>query len=195
MNTQSLKNEKMIKKIVARIENAPHYGIGNYNYFVYPYKGIEPIDMTEIKYLAEILASKIPKEVDTIVTIESDGILIATLVADILGTKLLIAKTFDYQLDDRIEFEQVTGYYNRKMFVKPDNTIKNVAIVDCVISTGGSAKGLISALDEKNINVLGFYTIIDKCNYRGSSLLSNKIFSIFSVITGKESTKVVKINK
>ena len=74
----------------------PTYKTGNgYEYFVYPYKGITPINDGEIKYLADVIASKIPKDVDLIFTVETDGIFTALPVAMAIGKPLVSARWFN----------------------------------------------------------------------------------------------------
>ncbi len=90
--------------------------INNYQYFLYPFKGYSLVDISIYKGLAIYLANLIPENTEVILTIEADGIGIATLVAVELGLPLIICKQHHYNTPC-VEFEQKTGYYSRKMFM------------------------------------------------------------------------------
>lgn len=180
----------MIEKIKKNIKSSRIYNIKNYKYFVYPYKGITPINSEEIKYLSNIIASKIPKDTDLIFSVEVDGIFTALPVAILLGKPLVIARSFDYRMPKSFHFTQKTGYYERQLYFNFDpQKVKKVSIVDCILSTGGTIRSAINLFNKMGIQVEGIYTVINKVDYFDIKLLSqikSRFFSIFDVkIEGK----------
>lgn len=172
--------------IKKRLEKMPTYKTGNgYEYFVYPYKGITPIDDGEIKYLADIITSKIPKDVDLIFTVETDGIFTALPVAMAMEKPLVSARWFNYKMDKSFSFMQKTGYHKRKLYFYFDpKEVKKVAIIDCVLSTGGTIKAALNLFEELGVEVAGIYTVINKVNYSDKNFISqikDKLFSLFDV--------------
>ena len=168
--------KKMCDMRLYKIEN-------EYNYFVYPYKGITPIDTKEIKYLTNIISSKIPKDIDLIFTVETDGIFLALPIALSLGKPIVVARTFNYNMKDFFQFTQETGYYKRELFFSCDlKKIKKIAIVDCIMSTGGTLKTATGLFKKLGVDVEGIYVVINKINYSDTEFISqikNKFFAIF----------------
>ena len=176
----------IFNNIKKRLEEMPTYKTGNgYEYFVYPYKGITPIDDKEIKYLAEVIASKIPKDVDLIFTMETDGIFTALPVAMAMGKPLVSARWFNYKMDKSFSFTQKTGYHKRKLYFYFDpKKVKKVAIIDCVLSTGGTIKAALDLFKKLGVKVVGIYTVVNKTNYSNRDFISqikNKLFSLFDI--------------
>ncbi len=161
-----------LDKIVKVFEDSPVYAVkdsggtvAEYKYFVYPFKGFSLVDYSLYYSLGKYLARFIAKDVEAIVTVESDGIPVASFVAAELGLPLIIAKSFHYNLPCR-EFVQQTGYYNRKMYLSDVIEGKKVALVDCMISTGGTMKAMIEAIKTlPGTQISGIYCINNKNNY------------------------------
>ena len=175
----------MMNIIQENIENSRVYSTNGYEYFVYPYKGITPINSAEINYLAKIISDKISKDVDLIFTVETDGIFTALPVAMNLNKPLVVARSFDYKMPNPFHFTQKTGYHERELYFYFDpRKIKRVAIIECILSTGGTIKAVIDLLEKMNIEVGGIYTVINKINYSDVELMDNikhKLFSLFDV--------------
>lgn len=148
-----------------RIDNS-RGSVESYFYFLYPFKGYSLANTKHYKLLARYLAKMIPKEAEVIVSIESDGIGIATLVAAELELPLIISKHHHYNVDC-IKLVQEAGYHKRDMYLPTVVAGKKIAIVDCMVSTGGTVKALVSAIESlPGTTILGTYCVNDKNNYR-----------------------------
>lgn len=167
-----------------------------YDYFVYPYKGIVPIDDKEIKYLAEIIAHKIPKDVDLVFTVETDGILTALPVAMLLGKPLVVARSFDYKMSKAFHFTQKTGYHEKELYFYFDlQKIKKIVIIDCILSTGGTIKAAIDLFKKLGVEVEGVYVVINKTNYSNIEFIEqikSKLFSLFDIEIENDKISVKK---
>lgn len=140
--------------------------VEKYQYFLYPFKGFTLANHGIYNTLALYLAKMIPEETEAIVSIEADGIGIATLVAAHLRLPLVVAKSYHYGVDC-VTFTQQTGYYNRTMYMSKAIAGKKVAIVDCMVSTGGTVIKMIDAIKQiEGTELTGFYCVNDKSNYR-----------------------------
>ena len=182
-----MKNKNDCFAIVKRrLEKMPTYKTENgYKYFVYPYKGITPIDDKDIKYLAETVASKISNDVDAIFTVETDGIFTALPVAMLLSKPLIVARSFNYKMSKYLHFTQKTGYHERELFFHFDpSKIKKIAIIDCVLSTGGTIKASMDLFKALGVEVEGVYVVINKVNYSNLEFIDDiksRFFSLFDV--------------
>jgi len=161
-----------LDKIIKVFEDAPVYvtkdrggTVSEYKYFVYPFKGFSLVDYSLYYNLGGLLSKFISSDVEAIVTVESDGIPAASFVAAKLGLPLIIAKSFHYNLPC-VEFVQQTGYYNRPMYLSKVIEGKKVALIDCMISTGGTMKAMVDAINTlPNTKIDGVYCINNKNNY------------------------------
>lgn len=140
--------------------------VDSYLYFLYPFKGYSLANTKHYKLLARYLAKMIPQETEVIVSIESDGIGIATLVAAELALPLIISKHHHYHVDC-VKLEQEAGYHKRDMYLPKLVAGKKIAIVDCMVSTGGTVNALVKAIESLDgTTILGTYCVNDKNNYR-----------------------------
>lgn len=143
--------------------------VSGYKYFIYPFKGLTLVDHGLYKILAQYLAKMIAKDTEVLLTVEADGIGIATLVAAELNLPLVICKSFHYNAPC-LEFEQKTGYYNRLMYMPKVIQGKKVGIIDCLISTGGTIKTMIEkAISLPGTTINGVYCVNNKSNYQTGS--------------------------
>jgi adenine phosphoribosyltransferase len=187
----------MFESIKERLCKMPLYKTENgYEYFVYPYKGITPIDSREVQYLAEIINSKISKDVDLIFTVETDGIFTALPVALLSEKPIVVARTFNYKMTDFFQFTQETGYYKRELFFSLDlNKIKKVAILDCVLSTGGTLKAVTDLFRKIGVEVEGIYVVINKINYSNKEFLNQINDRLFAIFDAEIKGNSIIINK
>ena len=185
------------ESIRKRLSEMPIYKTENgYEYFVYPYKGITPIDSKEINYLAEIFNSKIPKDVDLIFTVETDGIFLALPLSSLSEKPLVVARIFNYNVTNFFQFTQETGYYKRELFFSFDlNKIKKVAIVDCILSTGGTLKAAIDLFKKLGVEVEGIYVVINKINYSDTKFLDQIKDRFFAVFDAEIKEDSIVVNK
>jgi adenine/guanine phosphoribosyltransferase-like PRPP-binding protein/pyrimidine deaminase RibD-like protein len=116
------------------------------------------------KYLGRL----IPKGTEVIVTIEADGIGIAHFVGAEVEIPVVISKHFHYNVPC-IELEQQAGYHKRTMYLPKAVAGKKIAIVDCMVSTGGTVKSLVKAIESlENTQITGIFVLNDKNNYRST---------------------------
>lgn len=173
ISEQIVQEKKMLNEAVDLFRNAETYkvtdnggSIDEYFYFLYPFKGYT---LTNTKYytlLGKYLAQMIPADTEVIVSIEADGIGIATLVAAQLELPLIISKHFHYHTPC-VSFIQEAGYHKRDMYLPKVIAGKKVAIVDCMVSTGGTVKAMVGAIESlPGTTITGIFCVNDKNNYR-----------------------------
>ena len=145
------------------IKDAPIVKKNGYNYIVHPITdGVPYIDPALLEEVATKMAEYIPKEVERIVTIEAMGIPLATAISLKLRKPFTIIRKREYGLPGEISVEQVTGYSKSKLFINGLEKGDKIAIVDDVLSTGGTLRAVLKALREKDIDVRMVVIAIDK---------------------------------
>ena len=199
---------KDIEVLIKKIEKSKIYMIKNYNYFVYPFKGIEPLTSAELLASTQMLEKLLPpsNSYDLILTFMTDGIILALPTALKLNKRLWIARDHHYHVCN-IGFDQLTGYLSRKMYLNAfwiDENQKplRIIIVDAIISTGGTVINSVNSLSEKyneKIMLCGVYALITKPQYRGCQKIRKELEvpckSVFSVYHNGKNLKCILSNK
>lgn len=171
-NTVIAAEKKELDEAVQAFADASVYTVENnggtvdsYQYFLYPFKGMSLVSHRLNAVLGRYLAKLVADGTEVIVTIDSDGIGIASFVAAELDLPLIIAKSFHYN-QDCVEFVQQAGYHARTMYLPKVIAGKKVAIVDCMVSTGGTVKAMLEAMQQiPEVVVTGILCVNNKSNY------------------------------
>lgn len=187
--------KKRADSVIESYNNSPTYtitesegSVDNYKYFLYPYKNFGRSLPKDEEFVAKHLAHFIDPTVDYLVTFEADGIGITKLISVITDIPMLVCKTFHYN-QPVFKFTQKTGYFERDMYCPKLVEGKKIAIVDCMVSTGGTVSGLVGAINDQKINtdIKGIYTVVNKTNYQESPDLFGTILYkyLFNVVVNE----------
>ena len=136
-----------------------------YNYFVNPLtSGVPEIKPEIIKEICESITTMVEiKNVDIILTIESMGIHITSVLSQITGIPFNIVRKKSQHTPDEIILKQVTGYATSNLYMTiPKN--KKILIIDSVISTGGTLIAIINGLKKLNTNIIDIICVIERNN-------------------------------
>lgn len=184
----------IITKLCRLVENSKVYNLGTYQYFVFPFKGIFPINQRLLREIVDLMKLKISSETTKIFTFMVDGIIVALPIALETNKSLVIARDFHYNLPNVISFLQKTKYYKRKMYFTGLVKSDKINIVDAIISSGRTILSAIDKLEKIGCEVKGVHTVIDKVDYGGSNLLKQKGYKFFSLVDTKiEDNKIICI--
>ena len=138
-------NTEIIRNLIKLIENSSVYDLDSYKYFVFPFKGIFPIDVKLLRKIINLTRLNISPDSNKIFTFMVDGLVLALPIALEMNRPLVIARDFHYNLSDVTSFLQETNYYKRKMYFKGLVKSDKVEIIDAIVSSG---KTILSAIDK-----------------------------------------------
>jgi len=147
------------------LQKAPIIKKGDYSYIVHPITdGIPEIQPEMLIEIVSEMKRHIKKcgPIDKIVTIEAMGIPLATALSIDMNIPFTIIRKRKYGLAGEVYVEQKTGYSTSKLYINGLKKGENVVIVDDLISTGGTIKAVLSALQDINVNVKGIIVAVDK---------------------------------
>ncbi len=157
----------MLERLRSSLENAPVVKFQDYDYFVFSIAdGIPAIEPELLTEVVDAIAERIDGDFDRIVTAEAMGIHLAAGLSLKTGKPFTIIRKRRYGLPDESEFEQVTGYSSRKMYINGLKKGDRVLLIDDLISTGGTLIGILRALGQIGVEVVDVIIIIDKGNGR-----------------------------
>ena len=135
-----------------------------YEYFVHPVSDGVPVLRPEL--LREIVIKIIRKvevdNVDKIVTPAAMGIHISTAVSLMTDIPLVVIRKRQYGLEGEVSLSQQTGYAENEMYINDVNDGERVLVLDDVLSTGGTMRAVLDALDEIGAEVVDTVAVIKK---------------------------------
>lgn len=120
---------------------------GDYPYIITPLMdGVPSIEPAVMKAMSERMIQIGKYDCDLILAPEAMGIPYATLISISKGIPFSVIRKRPYGLEGEIEIIETTGYSTTKMYINGVKPGMRVAIVDDVVSTGGTLKGIVSGL-------------------------------------------------
>jgi adenine phosphoribosyltransferase len=146
---------------------APVMKRGNYSYFIHPITdGVPELKPELLEEVVNEMKKRIEKcgKIDKIITIEALGVPLATALCLKMNIPFVIIRKRPYGLPNEIVIEQETGYSKSKLYVNDVKKSDKVVIVDDVLSTGGTLKGVLSALNKIGADIKGVFIAINKGN-------------------------------
>jgi len=153
----------MLKNLKETMKNAPIMRRGTYNYFVHPISDGVPVVKPEL--LREVTACIVKNadlDVDKIVTIEAMGPPLGAALSTITDIPFIIIRKKKYELPGEIAVHQTTGYSKGELYLNGINKGDRVLIVDDVISTGGTMKAVIKALEQAGAVIQDIVVVIER---------------------------------
>jgi len=139
----------MLERLVKSLETCPMVKRGEYNYFIHPITdGVPVVDPGLLREVATAMIKVLDLDhVHRILVAEAMGIHIGSIISTMTDIPLNIVRKREYKLPGEIAIHQSTGYSKGELYLNGINPGDRVAIVDDVISTGGTMKAILSALD------------------------------------------------
>lgn len=145
----------MLDKFVLSLESSPIVPRGEYNYFIHPITdGVPSLDPAVLREVGSAMLKVLDLErIDKIVVAEAMGIHIGTVLSLMTDIPLNIVRKREYKLPGEIAVHQTTGYSKGELYLNDICSGNRVVIVDDVISTGGTIRALLGALDRAGAEV------------------------------------------
>jgi len=161
--------------------DAPIIEKGDYEYFVHPVS--DGVPMLRPELLREIVIKIIRKadleNVDKIVTPAAMGIHISTAVSLMTDIPLVVIRKRQYGLDGEVSLAAQTGYSESEMYINDVEGGDRVLVLDDVLSTGGTMKAILDALEHIGAEVIDVVAVIKKA---GPNELDDAGYSVKTLI-------------
>jgi adenine phosphoribosyltransferase len=155
-------------RLARSLREAPIVEKGAYQYFVHPIS--DGVPMLEPGLLREVVIGIIRKAeldgVDKIVTPAAMGIHISTAVSLMTDIPLVVIRKREYGLEGEVSLAQVTGYSENEMYMNDVETGDRVLVLDDVLSTGGTLRGITEALEAVGAEIVDIVAVIRKVGGR-----------------------------
>ena len=153
----------MLPILTQSLLDAPIVLRGDYHYFIHPITdGVPELTPALLSEIADRIIELVDTDVDKIVTIEAMGIPIGTVLSMKTGIPLVVIRKKQYNLPNEIAVHQHTGYSKGELYVNGISKGDRVLVVDDVISTGGTMKAVVQALELAGALICDIVTVIER---------------------------------
>jgi adenine phosphoribosyltransferase len=138
----------MLERLVRTLETCPMVKRGDYNYFIHPITdGVPVVDPALLREVAAGMIRMLDLEgVEKIVVVEAMGIHIGSALSMMTDIPMTIVRKREYKLPGEVAVHQTTGYSKGELYINGIRKDERVVFVDDVVSTGGTARVLLTAL-------------------------------------------------
>jgi adenine phosphoribosyltransferase len=139
----------MLDRLVRSLETCPMVKRGDYNYFIHPITdGVPVVDPALLREVCAAMHKVLDLNgVDTIVVVEAMGIPIGSVLSTMTDIPMTIMRKRPYNLPGEIAVHQATGYSKGDLYLNGIKKGDRVVIIDDVVSTGGTMRALLQALE------------------------------------------------
>jgi adenine/guanine phosphoribosyltransferase-like PRPP-binding protein len=179
-------NRPVLDRIAARVRASRRIDYGTYDYFVWPYKGISPIDPEELQTLVLAMEQKVPGG-DLVFTFQSDGEILAIPLAWKLNKPLVICRDTDYKMQDPLVITQHTRYWTRTLYCEKIAAHRQVVLVEAIVSTGNTVIEAVRKIRGCKAEVVGVVTVVSKVKYQGEQRIKQE--------TGIDTTVLLRVDE
>ncbi|MFH1403175.1 MAG: hypoxanthine/guanine phosphoribosyltransferase [Candidatus Altiarchaeota archaeon] len=153
----------MLDLLKSSLAQAPVIKRGEYNYFIHPITdGIPRLDPDLMGEVCDAIVGVAELDVDYIMTVESMGIHLASVVSQKTGIPVNIVRKKQYWLPGEAVLNQSTGYGSGSLFMNYVEKGDVVTVIDSVISTGGTLIAVLKGLVGKGAIVKDVVCAIER---------------------------------
>lgn len=136
---------------------------GGYPYLVNPVSdGVPAVTKELLDDIVDRFVDVCDFECDYILAPEAMGIHLATAVCMRTGIPFLVIRKREYGLPGEVALKKKTGYGDSTMYVNGIGEGDRVVLLDDVISTGGTTRSIIEAIEKTGADVVGVVTVFNK---------------------------------
>ncbi len=153
-----------MRQLRESLKAAPVIWKGEYPYFIHPITdGVPRMDPEVLKAITELVVERVDwKDIDLLLGIEAMGLPLTAPLSMATGVPLVIARKRSYGLDGEVEIDQTTGYSKGAMYLNNLNEGERIAIVDDVLSTGGTLEAVIEGVRRAKAEVTNIIAVVEK---------------------------------
>ena len=148
----------------ASLKAAPVIWKGDYPYFIHPITdGVPRMDPAVLQAITELAQQRVNwSNVDVLLGIEAMGLPLTAPLSMATGVPLVIARKRSYGLPGEVGIDQTTGYSKGAMYLNDLKPGERVAIVDDVLSTGGTLEAVIEGVRRAGAAVTDIIAVVEK---------------------------------
>ena len=146
------------------VATAPVVWKGEYPYFIHPLTdGVPRLAPALLRDALDLITDTVDwDQVDIIIGIEAMGLPFGTALALEQDRPLVVARKRSYGLEGEITVDQSTGYSKGSIHLNDIQPGERVLIVDDVISTGGTLRAVLQAIEDADAIIAQVVCVFEK---------------------------------
>jgi len=176
------------------VREAPVIDKDGYSYLVHPISNCVPT--LDPGLLREVVVKTIRKadleNVDKIVTPAAMGIHISTAVSLMTDIPLVVIRKREYGLDNEVSLTKGTGYSEDEMYINDVREGDRVLLLDDLISTGGTMRAIVEALDDIGADIVDIVIAIRKVGGEDALAgIDHSVKTLINIRVGDDGVEIV----
>jgi len=146
------------------LQSAPVIWKGDYPYFIHPITdGVPRMHPEVLQAIIDLVVQRVDwSEIDLLLGIEAMGLPLTAPLSMATGIPLVIARKRSYGLEGEVEIDQSTGYSKGAMYLNNLKPGERIAILDDVLSTGGTLEAVIRGVQRADAVVTDIIAVVEK---------------------------------
>ncbi len=156
--------KEAMNQLRTSLQNAPVIWKGDYPYFIHPVTdGVPRMDPEVLKAIVELTVERVDwSQIDVLLGIEAMGLPLAAPLSMATGVPLVVARKRSYGLEGEVKIDQATGYSKGVMYLNDIKEGERVAILEDVLSTGGTLEAVIEGVHRAGAEVTEIVAVVEK---------------------------------
>ena len=156
--------KEAMNQLRTSLQNAPVIWKGDYPYFIHPVTdGVPRMDPEVLKAIVELTTERVDwSQIDVLLGIEAMGLPLAAPLSMATGVPLVVARKRSYGLEGEVKIDQATGYSKGVMYLNDIKEGERVAILEDVLSTGGTLEAVIEGVPRAGAEVMEIVAVVEK---------------------------------
>ena len=156
--------KEAMNQLRTSLQNAPVIWKGDYPYFIHPVTdGVPRMDPDVLKAIVELTVERVDwRQVDVLLGIEAMGLPLTAPLSMATGVPLVVARKRSYGLEGEVKIDQATGYSKGVMYLNDIKEGERVAILEDVLSTGGTLEAVIEGVHRAGAEVTEIVAVVEK---------------------------------
>lgn len=153
-----------LQRLRTSLANAPVIWKGDYPYFIHPITdGVPRLDPEVLAAVTELCQQAIEwSAIDLILGIEAMGLPLTAPLSIRTGVPLVVGRKRSYGLEGEVVIDQATGYSKQPMYLNDIAPGERIAIVDDVLSTGGTLRAVIEGVKATGATIAHILVVVEK---------------------------------
>lgn len=146
------------------LSDAPIIWKGDYPYFIHPITdGVPRLEPNVLQAIVDLTEPLVDWDnIDIILGIEAMGLPLTAPLAMRTGVPMVIARKRNYGLEGEVQINQQTGYSKGSIYLNDIKAGERIAIIDDVLSTGGTMRSVIEGLKQTKASVENIVIVVEK---------------------------------
>lgn len=156
----------MLERLKDSLERSEIVRFGEYQYFVHPITdGIPAMDPKILEEVLDRMQEVGCMDCDLIIGAEAMAIPLMVPLSLRTGIPYNVVRKRKYGLPGEVSVRQTTGYSEKDLYINGLKKGDRVVIVDDVISTGGTLRAIVKALQSMGVSIVDIIIVVQKTDH------------------------------